>query len=201
MRWPPEAQSRGWLPPLRRSACSITLRAHHDVPTRPSSRPRGHAPSRLRNRRPTPWQPPPETDSRPPAVGAETATGTCALDISPFKRRRESNPASPICKWRESWRFQRRAFRAVSLYVASRRFSYRKVREVPEWGRCVRGDGDGGRSRTRGPEFSRKIAQLGLANSTATTPRHTPPALMGSQRRPAPPAAQALGSCRPGRCN
>jgi hypothetical protein len=92
MRWPTEAQSRGWLPPLRRSTCSITRQAHGDAPTQSSSCPRGLAPSKLRIRRPTPWQPPRETESRPPDVGAGTAAAKYALDISPFKRRRDPNP-------------------------------------------------------------------------------------------------------------
>jgi len=56
----------------------------------------------------------------------------CALDLSPFKRRRESKPDAPFCNWRESCAFWRSADRAVSLYVALRRFSYRQVRQVRE---------------------------------------------------------------------
>ena len=39
--------------------------------------------------------------------------------------------------------FQERAVRAVSLYVALRRFSYRQLREVPDQGRRHHGDGGG----------------------------------------------------------
>ena len=63
--------------------------------------------------------------------------------------------------------FQRWPDRAVSLYVALRRFSYRKVREVPEWGRGARAMAPDDAVGFDSAEFSRKIVQLGLAHSAA----------------------------------
>jgi hypothetical protein len=98
MRWPTEAQSRGWHPPRWRRAQRITLHAQSDADTTPIARFRGVRSSSLRALGPALWQPSRETDSRPPDVRVGTATVGFALDISPFKRRRESTMRRAACQ-------------------------------------------------------------------------------------------------------
>jgi hypothetical protein len=118
----PTAESTTHRPPRQR-----------DADTNPSSCPRGVRSSFLRALGPALWPTLPETDNRPPDVGVGAAAAEYALDISPFKRRRESKTGWALGNVAKCGGFPAGAGSGTSLCVASRRFAYRKVREVPEW--------------------------------------------------------------------